>query len=318
VGSEPPEEEELVDDEAGEEDALSASSGDEGGGADADALRAIPSPLADMPGGVHIGTLVHDLLEAADFAAGDLEGEVRERLAEQRRRRPIEVGSVDAMVAGLAAALQTPLGSLVGDLCLADLSRADRLDEMAFELPLVGGDTPTAVLTPRSIGAALRKWLPEDDALHGYADRLDDPSLRAALSGYLTGSIDLAFRVGDGAGGRQRYGIVDYKTNRLGDILSPLTMWDHRPAAIRAEMYRSHYALQGLLYTVALHRYLRWRVPGYDPDQDLAGVFYLFLRGMAGADTPRVDGTPCGVFAWRPPGALVVELSDLLEQGVGS
>jgi exodeoxyribonuclease V beta subunit len=318
VGSEP--EEELVDDEGEDDDGAAVAGGGDRAvvDADADALRAVPSLLAEMPGGVHIGTLVHDLLEAADFAASDLVGEVGERLAEQRRRRPIDVGDAVAVVDGLVAALQTPLGPLVGDLRLCDLTRADRLDELTFELPLVGGDVPTGVLTPRAIGAALRRHLPADDALFGYADRLQDPQLRAALSGYLTGSIDLAFRVGDGSGGRPRYGIVDYKSNRLGDVLAPLTAWDHRPAAIRAEMYRSHYALQGLLYTVALHRYLRWRVEGYDPDRDLAGVFYLFLRGMNGADTPRVDGTPCGVFAWRPPGALVIELSDLLERGAGA
>ena len=66
-------------------------------------------------------------------------------------------------------------------------------------------------------------------------------------------------------------------------------------------MQHAHYALQALLYTAALHRYLRWRLPGYDPERNLAGVLYLFLRGMVGADTPAVDGTPCGVFAWRPP-----------------
>ena len=70
-------------------------------------------------------------------------------------------------------------------------------------------------------------------------------------------------------------------------------------------MQRAHYPLQALLYSVALHRYLRWRLRGYDPDRNLAGVLYLFLRGMTGADTPTVDGQPCGVFAWRPPTALV-------------
>ena len=44
--------------------------------------------------------------------------------------------------------------------------------------------------------------------------------------------------------------------------------------------------LQALLYTVALHRYLRWRLPGYDPERNLAGVLYLFVRGMVGPDTP--------------------------------
>ena len=49
-------------------------------------------------------------------------------------------------------------------------------------------------------------------------------------------------------------------------------------------MLRHHYALQALLYTVALHRFLRWRLPGYDPDTHLAGVAYLFVRGMTGED----------------------------------
>ena len=83
-------------------------------------------------------------------------------------------------------------------------------------------------------------------------------------------------------------------------------------------MLRRHYALQALLYTVALHRYLRWRLPGYDPDRNIAGVLYLFLRGMAGPDTPTVDRTPYGVFAWRPTGALVEALSDALDRGVAA
>jgi exodeoxyribonuclease V beta subunit len=44
-------------------------------------------------------------------------------------------------------------------------------------------------------------------------------------------------------------------------------------------------------------------------------VLYLFLRGMTGPGTPVVDGTPCGVFAWRPPAALVDALSDVLDRG---
>src|SRR5215203_4395192 len=113
-----------------------------------------------------------------------------------------------------------------------------------------------------------------------------------------------------------RFAVVDYKTNWLGTATEPLALWHHRPAALAAAMQRSHYVLQGLLYTVALHRYLRWRLPGYNAEVNLAGIAYLFLRGMAGAATPRIDGTPCGVFAWRPSAALVADLSDLLHRGV--
>ena len=109
--------------------------------------------------------------------------------------------------------------------------------------------------------------------------------------------------------------MIDYKTNLLAAPGEPLTAWHHRPAALAAEMERAHYGLQALLYTVALHRYLRWRLPGYDPDRHLGGVRYLFLRGMTGADTPVAGGLPAGVFAWRPPGALVAALSDVLDEG---
>jgi exodeoxyribonuclease V beta subunit len=36
---------------------------------------------------------------------------------------------------------------------------------------------------------------------------------------------------------------------------------------------------------------------------------------MVGPDTPEIDGTPCGVFAWRAPTTLVEELSDVLDRG---
>ena len=80
-------------------------------------------------------------------------------------------------------------------------------------------------------------------------------------------------------------------------------------------MTHSHYGLQALLYVVALHRYLRWRLPGYSAERNLAGVLYLFLRGMIGSDTPEVDGVPCGVFTWHPPAALVEALSDVFDRG---
>jgi exodeoxyribonuclease V beta subunit len=273
------------------------------------ALRAVPSLLSAMPVGVHVGTFVHRVMEATDFAAPDLDAELGERVAAVQARRRVEVGDPLAVVAGLQAAIETPLGPLLGGLRLCDLERADRLDELNFELPLVGGDEPTGRLTLGAIGAVLREHLADGDPLAGYAERLEDPALRPSLRGYLTGSIDLVVRAGD------RYALADYKTNWLGAPGEELTVWHHRPAALAAEMQRSHYALQALLYTAALHRYLRWRLPAYDPERNLAGVLYLFMRGMVGADTPAVDGTPCGVFAWRPPTALVEELSDVLDRG---
>jgi exodeoxyribonuclease V beta subunit len=80
-------------------------------------------------------------------------------------------------------------------------------------------------------------------------------------------------------------------------------------------MLHSDYPLQALLYSVVLHRFLRWRQPNYVPEQRLGGVLYLFVRGMCGPHTPVVDGHPAGVFSWRPPAPLITELSDLLDAG---
>ncbi len=248
-------------------------------------------PLAAMPAGVEVGTFVHRVLEAIDFAAPDLDAELTEAIAAVQARRPVDLGDPAAVVAGLRAAIETPFADGVR---LRDLARADRLDELDFELPLVGGDRPTGRLELDAIADVLRA---HGDPL-GYADRLADPALRSSVRGYVTGSIDLVARVGD------RFAVVDYKTNWLGGPGEELTAWHYRPEALAAEMVRGHYGLQALLYTVALHRYLRWRLAGYDPDRHLAGVFYLFLRGAPG-----------GVFAWRPSGALVTALSDVLETG---
>jgi exodeoxyribonuclease V beta subunit len=276
------------------------------------AMRGVPSLLAEMPVGVQVGTFVHRVFEATDFAAPDLDDELGQHVAATLARRSVDVGDPATTTAGLRAAIETPLGPLVGGRALRDVERADRLDELIFELPLVGGDQPTGRLTLAAIAGVLRDHLPKTDPLAGYAERLDDANLRQSLRGYLTGSIDLVVRADD------RFAVVDYKTNWLGAPGEELTAWHHRPAALATEMQHAHYALQALLYTAALHRYLRWRLPGYDPERHLAGVLYLFLRGMVGPDTPAVDGTPAGVFAWRPPNGLVVALSDVLDRGDGA
>jgi exodeoxyribonuclease V beta subunit len=186
---------------------------------------------------------------------------------------------------------------------------------MDFEMPLAGGDRPHAGdATLGDVAALLRRHLPAGDPLTGYADLLDVPGLREQrLRGYLTGSLDAVLRVRD-AEDRPRYLIADYKTNWLGEATDdqPLSAWHYRPAAMAEAMLHAHYPLQALLYGVALHRYLRWRQPDYDPDVHLGGVLYLFVRGMCGPETPVVEGMPCGVFSWRPPAALVEELSERL------
>jgi exodeoxyribonuclease V beta subunit len=225
-------------------------------------------------------------------------------------RRNVDLGSREAVIAGLCAAIECPLGPLVGEGRLRDVERHDRLDELGFEIPLVGGDDPTGTLHVRALGDLLEAQLPTDDPVGRYASRLRDPALRGVMRGYLTGSLDLVFRDAEG-----RFVLADYKTNRLSLPEEALSAWHFRPEAMQEEMEAAHYPLQALLYSVALHRYLRWRLRGYEPQRHLGGVLYLFVRGMSAVEPARVDDRPCGVWSWQPPAHLVESLSDLFDRG---
>lgn len=120
------------------------------------------------------------------------------------------------------------------------------------------------------------------------------PPLEDVPRGFLKGYIDLTLRHGD------RYYLLDYKSNHLGDSSE-----DYRPERLREEVLTANYDLQYHLYTVALHRYLSRRLPGYDYETHFGGVWYLFLRGI----NPEGDE---GLFFDRPPAGRVQSLDRTL------
>ena len=113
----------------------------------------------------------------------------------------------------------------------------------------------------------------------------------------MRGFIDLIFETGG------RFYILDYKSNWLG-----LRSEDYEGEHMDRAMAREGYFLQYLLYTLALHRYLRHRLPDYDYDRHFGAVFYLFLRGM-----DPVSGARRGVYRDRPAKALIEELDAYLD-----
>jgi exodeoxyribonuclease V beta subunit len=263
-----------------------------------DALRAVPSPMSELPAGATFGTLIHEVLELADLAGDPVAA--LSVAADQRIARSGLVVSTADIATGLLPAVSTPL-ALIGNRRLRDIPLGDQMRELDFELPLVGGDDPHPGNVPVAAIADLLRSLPEDDPVRPYADVLSASGFASQrLRGYLAGSIDVVLRV-DG-----RYVVVDHKTNWLAPRGEALTAWHYRREALDAAMLAADYPLQAMLYQVALHRFLRWRQPGYDPAEHLGGVLYLFLRGMCG------DGVDAGVWSWRPPASLVVALSDLL------
>lgn len=269
------------------------------------AERTTDQPLAGLPRGPQFGTLVHDILERVDFAPADLDETVRLEVARALDGPPLEFSETqrEQLVTGLVQAIRAPLGTEGSVRSLADLSRADRLSECRFDLRLDTGATArdglhriAEILTDPVDG------LTADDPYRPWADKLLARQTAVDVAGQLNGSLDLVFRttLDDGT---VRFHVADYKTNARDR---------YDPAALVAAMGVHDYPLQALLYSVALHRYLRWRVRGYDPQVHLGDVRYLFLRGMTGQ---TADGPP-GVASWRIPTSVVEQIDALFGEAV--
>ena len=272
--------------------------------------------LGALRAGTEFGTFVHSVLERVDFCAEDLEAEVAASVQAEFARSgaradllgPGGTEGKGLLVAGLRTAIETPLGPLFGATRLADLERRDRLDELAFDMRVGGGERLPSIV---DLGGLLLDHLPAEDPLRPWAGAVADGAIDVRLAGYLTGSIDLVARVR--VDGRQSYVIADYKTNRLTPRGAEPGPADYDVDRMVEAMAEHHYPLQALLYGVALHRYLRSRRPAGAPPATIAGAAYLFVRGMTGPPEDAGVGAPHGVFSWGFPDGLLDDASVLLD-----
>jgi exodeoxyribonuclease V beta subunit len=226
-----------------------------------------PGTLHAFPAGARAGDFFHALLERWD--PGDAAAEPG-LVASQLRAHGFDVawqGVVEGMLRALAE---------------ADLGEGLRLPpaegwrrEVEFWLP--ANDLTRERWVAKLAEVAGR--LPE-----GFAGRMGRLAF-APVDGYLHGYIDLIFRQGG------RYYVVDWKSNRIGAGDGDYTL-DAMGRAMRAH----DYDLQFHLYSLALDRWLRASLPGYDPGEHFGGVIYIFLRGVKG---------PCHG-AWRAQPDLAV------------
>jgi exodeoxyribonuclease V beta subunit len=255
--------------------------------------EAEPAPLARSRfSGTRFGNALHGALERVHFGTWrDWRGEPPpegqlEALQEALRREGFaSEADLDEGVPLLASLVSRTLNTPLPEGTVLATLPADALCvEMEFHFSLA----PVAVPTLLALLHA-----------HGVLTERRGFGARTRLEGLLTGRIDLVYASGG------RYYVLDYKSNQLGDYGAESTA-----RAVR----ESEYDLQYLLYTLALHRWLRFRLgAAYDMGTHLGGVRYVFCRGLdpdAGVDSP-------GVHALRLPDALVLALDDLLAGAAG-
>ena len=158
---------------------------------------------------------------------------------------------------------------------------------MEFNIPL-------DLLTSKKLQAILKSFSGKDFPVLT-SDLLEQLSF-APVRGYMKGFIDLIFSF------QSRYYLVDWKSNYLGDSLN-----DYATERLAEIMWKEWYVVQYLLYSVALHRFLNFRLKDYQYERHFGGVFYVFLRGVSSQHDPEV-----GIYRDLPPASLVRALSSCL------
>lgn len=240
-----------------------------------------PQPsIFTFPKGARPGTLLHSLFETIDFesAAGE---PLAQHIATLLAQDGFDESWAQVLQQQVEAVLDTPLETGFGEpVRLRDLAPERKQVELEFFLPM-----------GRVTAPALTALCQQHDPL----SRGNKPLSFATVQGMLKGFIDLVFEW------QGRWYLLDYKSNHLG--MSPA---DYSRPALEQAMVEHRYDLQYQLYSLALHRLLALRLPGYDFDQHFGGVFYLFLRGM-----PQE-----GIFHTRPSRELVLGLERLFSEGV--
>ena len=273
-------------------------------------------PLSRFPRGAGPGDALHRILEQVDFQQGGASDASTAVIRRELARAGLDAAELGPVQQALDQLRHTPLGGPLGRFCLAELPAGQRINEMGFDLPLAvardgapgaGGGIQPLITT----GGLAQVFARHPGGLFGatYARELERLSI--ASRGFLTGSMDLVCCV---AG---RWWVIDWKSNWIGErdqggqpsACGPL---HYTEPAMVSQMVHHHYPLQAHLYLVALHRYLRWRLPEYDPSTHLGGYAYLFLRGLPGPTA--ADPVP-GCLVERPPLSRVLALDGLLRRG---
>jgi len=254
-----------------------------------------------FPRGIGAGDCLHALFEQVDFARSASWPSAIERAL--RWHLP-KMANEQALIVGLKKMLE----EIVRVDLLPGVSPALRLSEVPAERRLVEMEFHLAVR--RRDAADFRRLLNEMSpprktrcarfSPQGASEGLTTMQLDlAALQGFLRGRIDLIFEH-DG-----RWYVLDWKSNHLGDRAE-----DYAPAALAVAMRQHGYELQALIYLLALHRFLIQRLGArYDPERQLGGAFYLFVRGV------RRSWPQAGIWHWRPDIAWLERLSALLAGG---
>ena len=234
--------------------------------------------------GANAGSFLHGVLENIDFSQADT---LAPAIAQQSSKFAIDEQWHALLSDWLSDVLLTPfnphsdgsskLTAQAPTLTLAHLDKQQIKVEMEFYMPLKS-------VQVQAFNQLINHYMPHYVRHYEFAQ----------LNGMLKGFIDLTFAFNG------KYYVADYKSNHLGNDYT-----DYQLASLERAMHEHDYHLQAILYTLALHRWLKNQLPNYQYQQHIGGAYYLFLRGMHSTKAAS------GVYHYLADEAFIVALDRL-------
>lgn len=234
--------------------------------------------------GASPGSYLHEVLEYSDFSDGK---SVLDNCMAFTDKFSISEANVSEIANWLIETLHTPINTQdCQEYCLADIKKTQKIPEMEFYLPIND-------LNIATFNRLITQWLPDFDGKYFARE-----SKLKQLNGMLKGYLDLVYLQGN------RLYVADYKSNFLGAKFE-----DYQQQQLHEAMLHHDYYLQALLYTLAMHRFMKNKLSNYSYKSHIGGAQYLFLRGMS------VGQKGCGVLTVQPPLQLIESLDKLFLEG---
>ena len=257
--------------------------------------------------GAHSGNLLHDILEKSNFVCSE---QSESNLIEVIKWSLVKYGDLSNgfvlsdLVSWLDDILKTPLNTHIHhekSFCLSDITLQQTLRESEFYFPMEKANVTQLekLLTDhRNTPLLLNGEFEDSESRLEHQVRVNQVRLPnyQSLKGMMHGFIDLVFEH------QGKYYVCDYKSSHLGDNFK-----GYNQSALRENIEKNYYDLQYLIYSLALHRFLKQKLVNYSVETHFGGIYYLYLRGMSQHESHQ----GLGVYSRQISEAELIKLDDI-------
>ncbi|BAC24412.1 recB [Wigglesworthia glossinidia endosymbiont of Glossina brevipalpis] len=203
-----------------------------------------------LPKGKIFGKFIHKIFEKLNFTKNIDKNIIKENLVKYE----FDLSLTNDLAEWIKNIIKKPLNE--DFLSLSRIKQKNKLTELKFYLSI------NSKIKEKEFNFLIKKYDPISSKCFCLKNINN-------INGILTGSVDLVFLW------KKKYYFLDYKSNWLGENSS-----FYNKKNMTLEMIKHRYDIQYQIYSVAIHRYLKYKIKKYDYNKHFGGIYYLFVRGI--------------------------------------